>query len=206
MNPADIESVWRSPHNQPTAAELKEHQMKLLDELRRRRRASRGLLWLTLIPLIYFTAKVVLHVLWPDPTLDTVDLHREWAILPVGALPWIGWFILLRLYRWHENRHAGCEGSIRAGVSALLDENRTERTRYQVIAALLVGSIPMVWLVVHQLREVGKAGAEILLPAYVVWPAYVALMVAWFGWYHYRRLLPRKRQLEALALAYEKGS
>jgi hypothetical protein len=56
---------------------------------------------------------------------------------------------------------------------------------------------------VHQLRAVGKAGDEILLPAYVIWPVYVALMVVWFSWCYFRRLLPKKRQLEALAQSYE---
>ena len=54
-----------------------------------------------------------------------------------------------------------------------------------------------------QLRAVGKAGDEILLPALVIWPAYVAMMIAWFGWYYFRRLLPRKCQLEELAQSYK---
>jgi hypothetical protein len=71
---------------------------------------------------------------------------------------------------------------------------------------LLAGSIPLLLVVVQQLRAVGKAGDEILLPAFVIWPAYVALMVAWFGWYYFRRLLPAKRQLEELARSYEESS
>ena len=58
-------------------------------------------------------------------------------------------------------------------------------------------------IIVHQLRAVGKAGDEILVPAFVIWPAYVALMAAWFGWYYFRRLLPRKRELEELMQAYK---
>jgi hypothetical protein len=203
MNFDDIESVWRSPHNQPSTTELEKQRMKLIAELRRRRRASRGLLWLTFIPLALFTAMIVLHVLWPDPTPPKVDMNREWAILPLFALPWAGWFILLRLHRRHEMRHPDYDRSIAASVSASLDENRTERTRYKIIAGLLAASIPLIVLIVHQLRAVGKAGDEILLPAYVIWPVYVALMVVWFSWYYFRRLLPRKRQLETLAQSYE---
>jgi hypothetical protein len=203
MNFEDIESVWRSPHNQPSATELEEHKMKLIAELRRRHRASRGLLWLTAIPLVLFTALIVRHVLWPDPALDKVDLNLEWAVFPLFALPWATWFILLRLHRRHQTQHPDYDRSISATVSASLDENRTERTRYKVIAGLLLASIPLVVLIVHQLCAVGKAGQEILLPAYVIWPAYVALMVGWFGWYYFRRLLPKQRQLEALAQSYK---
>ena len=203
MNFDEIESMWRSPHNQPSATELEQHKMKLVTELRRRHRASRGLLWITFLPLAFFTAKIALHVLWPDPVPDKVDLNREWAILPLFALPWFGWFIMLRLYLRHQRRHPDYDRSISESVAASLDENRTERTRYKVIAGVLLASIPLVVLIVHQLRAVGKAGEEILMPAYVIWPAYVALMVAWFGWYNFRKLLPQKRQLEELAQSYE---
>lgn len=202
MNLDEIESVWRSPHNRPPATELEQHTMKLVADLRRRHRAHRGLLWITFIPLALFTAQVARHVLWPDPALDRVDLNREWAVLPFFALPWAGWLLLLRLHRQHLTRHPNYDQSINASVAASLDENRTERTRYQIIAGLLVASIPLVMLIVHQLRAVGKAGDEILLPAYVGWPVYVALMVGWFTWYYFRRLLKRKRELEDLLRAY----
>jgi len=203
MNFDEIESVWRSPHNQPSASEMEKHKMKLISDLRRRHRASRGLLWFTFLPMAFFTTKVVLQVLWPDPALDRVDLTREWAVIPLFALPWAGWFIMLRLYRQHQKRHPDYERSINASVLASLDENRTERTRYKIIAALLIASIPLVVLIVRQLRAVGKAGDEILMPAYVGWPVYVVLIVGWFGWYYLRRLLPQKRQLEALVQSYE---
>lgn len=203
MNFEEIESLWRSPHNQPTAAELEGHRMKLVTDLRRRHRASRGLLWITLVPLLVITGLIVRHALWPDPAHTPINWEREWAVLPFLTLPWLGWFIMLRLHLRHQRRHPDYDRSISAGVAAALDENRTERTRCQIIAGVLVASIPLVALIVHQLRAVGKAGDEILLPAYLVWPAYVALMVGWFGWHYCRRLLPRKRQLEELAEAYQ---
>jgi len=203
MNFDELESVWRSPHNQPSATELEQHQMKLVTELRRRRRASRGLLGITALPLFFITFMIVKHALWPDPAHTPMNWEREWAVLPFLTLPWLGWFMMLRLHLRHQRRHPDYDRSISASVAALLDENRTERTRDRCISVLLVGSIPMLMLIVQQLRAVGKAGDEILVPAYVIWPAYVAAMVGWFGWYYFRRLLPRKRQLEELALAYQ---
>jgi hypothetical protein len=203
MNFDEIESVWRSPHNQPSATELEQHKMKLVTELRRRHRASLGLLWITALPLLFITFKIVQHALWPDPSHTPMDWEREWAVLPFLALPWLGWFIMLRLYLRHHRRHPDYDRSISESVAASLDENRTERARYKVLIGLLAGSIPLLLIVVQQLRAVGKAGDEILLPAFVIWPAYVALMVAWFGWYYFRRLLPRKRRLEELAQSYE---
>jgi hypothetical protein len=203
MNFDEIESVWRSPHNQPSATELEQHKMKLVTELQRRHRTNRGLLWITALPLLFITFKIGKQALWPDPAHTPVNWEREWAVLPFLALPWLGWFMMLRLFLRHQRQHPDYDRSISASVAAALDENRTERTRYKLIAGLLAASIPMLVLIVHQLRAVGKAGDEILMPALVVWPAYVAAMVACFGWYYFRRLLPRKRQLEALAQSYE---
>jgi len=202
MNFEEIESVWRSPHNQPTATELEQHKMKLVAELQRRRRASRGLLWIALLPLCFITFKIVRHALWPDAAHTSIHWEREWAVLPFLALPWLGWFLMLRLHLRHQRRHPDYDRAISASVAASLDENRTERVRCQIIVGLLAGSIPLLLLIVQQLRAAGKAGDEILLPAFVLWPAYVAAMAAWFGWHYFRRLLPRKRQLEELAESY----
>lgn len=203
MNFDEIESVWRSPHNQPSATELEQHKMKLVTELHRRHRVSRRLLGLTLLPLLFITFMIVRHAFWPDPARPAINWEREWALLPFLTLPWLGWFILLRLHLRHQRKHPDYERSISASVAASLDENRTERTRCQIITGLLVASIPLLLLIVHQLRAVHKAGDEILVPAYVIWPVYVAAVSGWFGWHYFRRLLPKKRQLEELAQAYE---
>lgn len=206
MNFADIENTWRSPHNRPSAAELEQQKMKFITDLRKRRRGNLLFLWLVFSLLVFMTGKVVLHVLWPDPALDKVDLAREWAIIPFFALPWIGWLFMVRLHRQHQTRHPDYGNSINASVAALLDENRSERSRYKVIAGLLVASTLILPVVVHQLRAVGKARDEILLPAYVGWPLYVLFVLVWAFFYYRRKLLPRKRELEALLAEYNADS
>jgi len=67
MNFADIEKTWQSAENRPSAAQLEKQKMNLIDELHRRRRATRGLLWLTAIPLVLVTGRLLLHILWPAP-------------------------------------------------------------------------------------------------------------------------------------------
>jgi hypothetical protein len=202
MNFAEIQNAWQSPHNQPSAAEREKERMNFITDLRRRHRANRIFLSLVLVPLVYFTAKVGLHLFWPDPELDKVDLRREWAIIPFFALPWIGWFAMLRLHRQHRSRSANYERSISASVAALLDENRTERMRYKFISALLITSAIVLPLIVWQLRAVGKAGDEILVPALVIYPAYVLIMLAWFAYTFRKKLDPRKQELESLLKAY----
>ncbi|HYP17526.1 MAG TPA: hypothetical protein VEQ65_09970 [Opitutus sp.] len=205
MNFAEIERNWKSGHNRPSAAELEKHKMKFTSELHRRHRGNVLLLALVFALLAFFTGKIALHVVWPDPGLDPVDLRREWGIIPFFALPWIGWLFLVHLHRRHRRQHANYQDSIRASLAALLDENRSERTRYCAVAVLLVASALVLPLIVFQLRAVGKAGGEILVPALVIYPAYVIAVLLGSAYYYRAKLLPRKRELEALLQEYADG-
>jgi hypothetical protein len=203
MNFADIENVWRSPHNRPSPAAIEEIKMKFVTDLKKRRRSQLMLLLISFAPLAFFTGKILIHLLRPDPALDPVDLTREWGIVPFFALPWLGWLYLVYLYRGHRARHADYNRSVRAMVAALLDDNRMERRRQKAIGVLLVASALVLPLIVYQLRAVGKAGDEILIPALVIYPGYVLAVVVWAAVHHRRKLLPRKRELEALLASYE---
>ena len=203
MNFADIEKTWQSAENRPSAPQLEKQKMNLIDELHRRRRDTRGLLWLTAIPLVLITGRLLLHALWPAPGLDPVDLSREWMIVPFFLLPWVGWLLMWRLYRRHTARHANYEQSIQASVQALLDDNRREGLRTLAIAALLLMSLPLIGGVVWQLRAVGKMGDEVLIPAFVIYPTYVLLMVAWMGREYLKKMVPRRKELEALLTDYQ---
>ena len=202
MNFDDIQKTWRSPLNQPSAAQLEKDKMKFVSDLKRRHRGNLLLLGLVFALLLFITGKIVLHVLMPDPQLAKVDLRREWTIIPFFALPWIGWLVLVHLYRRHRRQHPDYAKSIAATVAGLLDENQMERTRYKVIAALLVVSALVLPAVIAQLRAVGKVGDEIVVPAYAIYPAYVVFVLIWAAVHYRRKLLPRKRELEALLATY----
>jgi len=75
--------------------------------------------------------------------------------------------------------------------------------RTQVIAALLLLSLPLMGGMVWQLRAVGKAGDEILIPAFVIYPAYVILTVGWMAWDYSRKTRPRQKELEGLLADYK---
>lgn len=203
MNFAEIEKTWRSPHNRPAPAQLEEIKMQFVTDLKRRHRGNLLLLALVFALMAFFTGKLALHILWPDPALAKVNLTREWGVVPFFALPWMGWLALVFIYRRHRRRHPDFAKSIRASAAAALDENRMERTRYKVIGALLIASALLLPLVVHQLRDVGKAGDEILIPAFVIYPAYVLGTIVWVIRYYRHKLLPRKRELETLLASYE---
>lgn len=203
MNFAEIEILWRSPQNGPDAAEMEKQKMHFVALLKKRRRVALGLLAVTAIPLAYLTMKITGQLIWPTAGVERVDFRREWAIVPFFFLPWAGWLVMLRLYRRHRARHGSCGGSVQASVRALLDENRTEQTRNKWAAGLLVASLALLPMIVAQLRAAGKAGDEIFVPAYAIYPVYVLGMVGWTVFNLRRKLRPRQRELEALVKSYE---
>jgi hypothetical protein len=203
MNFADIEHAWRSPHNRPTPAELEQQKMKFTADLRRRHRGFYFFILPVFAALIFFTGKIVFHVLWPDPAHDRVDFSREWGVLPVAALPWAAALLFAWQYRRHRAQHENYERSIAASARALLDENRLSRTRLKIVGLMHALFLAVIPIVVYQLRAVEKAGDEILLPAFVLWPL-IAIGIGATLIYHYRRKLqPEQRELEALLKSYE---
>jgi hypothetical protein len=203
MNFADIETAWRSPQNRPNPAELEQQKMKLIADLQTRRRRTAIFIGVVFLLLCLITGKLALHLIWPRAGLDRIDLSREWGSLLVFALPWFAAFFFLREYRRHRKQHANYERSIAEGVRALLDENRLARNRVKVTAALHGLLLVLLPIVVYQLRAAGKAGDEILLPAFVGWPLIGSGILIGMLYGYRRKLLPRKLELEQLLKSYE---
>lgn len=61
----------------------------------------------------------------------------------------------------------------------------------------------MMPLAVYQLRAVGKAGDEVLFPAFVLVPAFVVIEFLALRYYRRRKLYPRQLQLERILREYE---
>jgi len=202
MNFDDIQKTWHSSHNQPSAAQLEREKMKFLSDLRQRNRgAVLFMLWI-LVVLTFLTGKVVLYLMWPDPSKDAIDLSREWSVIPLFGLPWICLWIFFRKYHRYRAQNVREELSIRATVRALLDENRLADERQKWVTRLSLVMLLLMPLIVYQLRAVGKAGDEILVPAFVMLPALMLCIFLGMRWHRRRTLLPRKLHLEALLATY----
>lgn len=202
MNFGDIEHLWRSPHNRPTAAQLEQQRMEFLNELRRRHRQTRGLLIITFLPLAFFTGRIVAHALFPAQGLDEFDLAREWTVVPFFALPWVAWLVLLRHFLRGSRQRRDSSASIRDSVSALLADNQRRRTFHRIVAGVLLASALLLPLIVHQLRAVGKMGDEVTIPVFVIYPLYVGCILIWLVVHDRRKLQPRGRELASLLKAY----
>ena len=197
MNSADLERAWRSPRNSADPAALARAGDRLFADLERRRRARRLFLALVLGALTLLSVRVALAT-FPRAGGPTIDPGRDWASLVFLALPWIGFIVLTRQMLRHERGHRQAEATIGDTVRGLLDENATARAGLRVTAGLLGATVLLLPVVVWRLRATGKAGDEILWPAFLGWPLLAGALLTALWWQDRHRLLPRRRHLEAL--------
>lgn len=197
MNSADLERAWRSPRNSADPAALARAGDQLFADLKKRRRARRLFLALVLGALTLLSVRVALAA-WPHGGRRAIDPARDWAALAFLALPWTGFALLARQVWRHERRHRRAGEAIGDTVRGLLDENATARAGLRVTAGLLGATVLLLPVVVWRLRATGKAGDEILWPAFLGWPLLAGAVLAALWWQDRHRLLPRRRHLEAL--------
>jgi hypothetical protein len=203
MNFADLEKTWRSPLNRPDPSALEHLKQAFLAEHDRRRLAHKRFLGFVVAVLVFFTLKAFsVASFLRGETPPGLDLAREWAALLFLLIPWAGVVILARQLSRHDRDH-GATRTVADGIRALLAENRVSRLRVRVAAGLHLCVLILLPLVVWQLRAVGKAGDEILVPAFVAWPLIAAGILAGLWWHDRRKLQPRQRELEALLKSYE---
>ena len=89
MDPGDPTRVWRSPHNQPSAAQRRDT-MQFTADLRRRHQGFVAFMAFVLAALLFTTGMILFHLIWPGPSDDAVDFTRR-AIIPFFLLPWVAW-------------------------------------------------------------------------------------------------------------------
>jgi hypothetical protein len=201
MNFADLEKTWRSPLNRPDPAALELMKQSFLAEHDRRRQAGKRFLFIVVGVLTVITLRFLGVALWLRGS-GQVDFAREWGAVLFLLIPWVGIVIIARHLARHDREH-GRAGTIADGIRALLAENRVSRLRLRVVAGLHGAGLLILPVVVYQLRAVGKAGDEILVPAFVLWPLIVAGILSAMWWHDRRKLAPRRRELESLLKSYE---
>jgi len=202
MNFADLESVWRSPHNQPAPEQLEKIKMNFVETLRRRDRgfAVSMLLifgWLTLI-----TGRFAVFLLWPDPAKDQIDFTREWAIIPFLLLPWFGAILLVHQHLRRRAQHPNYERSIADSLRALVEQSRLSTKRMKTMLGLHLIGVPVLALCIHQIYEVGKARPHEVVSMILFMAAVISISVGCltFAWFRSRR---ETHRLEAVLQAYE---
>lgn len=199
----DLNSLWQSPENQPSPSTVDSIRMKFIQTLRERRRRVALFLGFVVAGLLVPTLLLLFSLLRPASGVGkSIDIMREWGVLCLLALPWLGAGVFIRQFLRHRNTYRHPDHSIRDCLRALLDENRLARFRYLGAATLNGAMVLLMPVIVQQLRATGKAGDEIIVPAFVLLPSLLVILFVSLGIHYRRRLLPEKRSLETLLASY----
>lgn len=203
MNFADLEKTWRSPHNRPSPAEMESMKIQFIAEHDRRRRNLKRFLFLVTAVLGFLTLRFAVQAFRANAGTSDFNFSREWGAVVFLLLPWGAVAFLARRLSRHDRVHGNSASTLADSILMLLNENRMSRTRLKVMGWLYGATLLVLPLVVYQLRAVGKAGDEILLPAFVGWPLLAAGIFSIMWWYDRRKLRPRQEELAALLKSYE---
>lgn len=204
MNWTELETLWRSPHNQPAAPDWDRQRRNVLQAYLRRDRGVRLCLALALFWLSLVTGRLVLFLLWPDPTHDRIDWSREWAVVPFLLLPWFG-AVGIAVRYWRRREHPDYGQSLVAGLRALLEQSRNAARRLRLMLGMHLVGVPLLALCLVQLQDVGKTTGNQLTSMIVFMAAVVILSVGGISlsWRSHRREI---RRLEGLLRDYEETS
>jgi len=195
----DVERLWRSPHNAPSPAQLEAQRAELVRRLRRRHRGFVIGVSAALAGLVLLGVRFALYL----ARGGAFDGRQEWASVALLLLPVLGAAVFVRQYLRHRARHRDHHRSISASLRALLDENRLARRRVQGIAVLNGIFVLVFPVIAWQLQAVGKARPGELMSMVVLFAGLMVLVGLCLAYEYWRRLQPRRRELEAMLRFYQ---
>lgn len=193
MSYDEMKNLWKSPDNRPTQEETERQRAALAASLKKEHRAFYirvGLaLTLMLVPLI----GMVKHVIEGGP----FAFNREWAVLLLFMLPWIGAVLFIRRQLRHRRAHADFDRSVGQTLRAALDANHAAQQRAKILQGLLALSAPVMALCIWQLQAVGKARPHEAVSLATLMT--IVIVASWGGiFWDARKLRPEEKRLEAL--------
>ena len=184
MSYDEIENLWRSPHNQPSAFQLEEERRRFALNLRRRHLGFVGYFTFVLTALTVFT--VWLGIRWVQKGMLGSGVNG--LALVFLALPWTAAILFVRRYLQHRRRHPDYDASLATAMQASLDEKRTAIARAIGILRLHAMSVPLLALCLWQLHAHGLARKNEVLSMALFFGAIIVISTGWVGFVQLSRL------------------
>jgi hypothetical protein len=205
MNWTELETLWRSPNNQPANPDWDRQRRNVLQAYRRRDRGVQICLGLALFWFTWVTGRLVAFLIWPDPVKDRIDWSREWAVVPFLLLPWFGAVGMAVRYWRRRREHPDYDRSLAGSLRALLEQSRDSARRLRLMLGIHLVGVPLLALCLVQLQDVGKTTGNQLTSMIVFMAAVVIFSVGGISlsWRSQRREI---RRLEGLLRDYEETS
>jgi len=194
-----LERAWNGPANSPSEAASAYVVDEMMHTLKSRRQATNGFVGIVGLVLVLWTVKIGYDIVAnPFP----FDLTREWAVLPLFALPWAGLFIMQAQQKRHLLAHPDPYASTASTLRALLDENRMAQRRERLSGVLIAVSVILIAVVLGQLVSVGKMTPTNVAQGCVLFGVILGSISIYRVWRYFRVLKPEARHLQRLLADY----
>ncbi|HEX2747398.1 MAG TPA: hypothetical protein VHM91_05300 [Verrucomicrobiales bacterium] len=199
MNDNEIENLWRSPRNQPSAFQIEEERRKFTARLRRRHFGFVAYFTFVITALTVFTAWLGFR--WMEKGMLGPAVNGP--ALALLALPWAAALLFVRRYLQHRRRHPDYNASLATAMRAALDEKRTAIARATGILRLHAMTVPLLALCLWQLHSHGLARKNEVLSMALFFGAILLISTAWTGFVHLTRLRREAGGIEEMMKAGE---
>ena len=199
MNLDELQRLWNSGGNQPTAEQRDRMINQFTSSLRRRRRQELAWLVWSFFVLTLLTGLAG----WLLLGTDKVNLTAEWSVIPLLLIPW--GFAGLLLKRFFRRRLPAQRGdvAIAQSLAAAMAANKAERVKLKTVGILYVITLPVLAFAIWQLHSVGKVSSRELVSLVTFLGSALALSAgAVLARYRFG-LVPEGRKLKALLNQFE---
>jgi hypothetical protein len=202
MNFAELEMIWNSGGNQPSAGQREKITRHALEWVRRQRRHQGIWLVWTFGVLTVLTS----FAGWVLFGTDKVDLGREWGVIPLLLLPWTFAVIFLKRFLKPEMAVVRGDMPIAEALGQAIRTNEASQFRLRAMGVLYAVFVPVLAVGMWQLHLAGKASSRELFSMAVFFGGVLLLSGAGvFARYRFR-LKPQHQQLKAVLGYYEEGA
>ncbi|MBC8096208.1 MAG: hypothetical protein H7Y43_10375 [Akkermansiaceae bacterium] len=194
MNLDEVQNLWNSGINGPTAHQRAEMITRFTSTLRRRRRQEFAWLVWTFFVLTVLTG----FAGWLVFGTDKVSLSAEWAVIPLLLIPWVFACLFLRKFLRQTLPAARGDVTISDSLTAAMAANESERFKLKALGMMYVIALPVLALSIGQLHSAGKVPSRELISMVTFLGGALALSAGAVAAKYWFSLVPKARMLKAL--------
>lgn len=199
MNYEALQTAWASSGNNPSAAASAYVMAEAQATLSQRASHLRRMLVFAGVMLTIPLALMFVDMLTGQ--VDSIDLSREWGLIPFALIPFVALFVIAR----RAAPKAPPSGTLLETFRALRADNTAARLRIFIIGGSMLVFAPMLVVLLNQLVETGKMAPHEMQSATIVLGGALALSAGWMIVKYITQLAPERRHLDALIAQYEKA-
>ena len=189
--------AWASNANNPSAAASAYIIAEARSALTQRRTQVRRMLAFAGVMLTIPLTLMGVDLL--SGQVDSIDLTREWGLIPFALIP----FIALIIIAQRAAPGAAPTGTLLEAFRALRADNNAAVLRIFIIGGSIVAFAPLLFVLLNQLVATGKMAPHEMQSAAVVLGGALACSAVWMIVKYVAQLAPERRHLDALIAQYE---